>query len=1329
MSISMSTVSPPIQNASLEEALRNCASEPIHLIGSIQPSGVLLAVEPDGLFIVRVASKNLFSLFSVDPADAIGKPLQTLVGSDLLEWLKTLVDLKVWTGAHVGVLSLNRNGKVHKHDMQVFMSGGLLVIEVEEEQPYSGDVFQDLFIPIRDALWKLDSENDLTRYAQMTVEQVRLLTGFDRVMMYRFDSNWDGEVIAESKIDSADSYLGNHFPASDIPAQARALYTKNLVRIIADVDAKTIPLLTDVGGGANVQLDLTHSWLRSLSPVHVEYLRNMGVRASLSISLVQNNVLWGLIACHHFSPKYVGLKARDLDEFIARVVSLKLLSMDTAERTLMGGRIRDLLSEMTQLIRSCDDLDSVILLLKDKLLGLVRSTGAVLTIDGTRHLIGDTPPTAVIDSLEESLRIKPPTSVFHTDDLTHQLESDDVTKGVVSHHVNGILIAPLDRQMNNFVMWFRPGILRTLRWAGNPAKSLVRDASGVHISPRKSFQTWVQCYRDKSLPWSQIEVDAAHSLSLALIEVLAQKALKSSEESYRLLAENSTDMIARLDLGGFIKFASPACEDMFGHVSTKITGLWLGDVVEENADELKNLLQALQPLGTTCTRVLRGKRVNRNDLWIEAKFKHTFGTNGEHEILLNARDVTQRHNYQLAIEEVHRRYTKIMGAAGEGLISLNNLGRVVYANEVAARILGRDNDDIVGDICCEAFCRTAVNQDHPDCPFLSTLQDGETRQGIQRLFGDDNMHQVSIRYVCTPLTVDGAISGCVVVFSEVIDQTDNDSESITAVTLDLTQEAVMLTDANCRICSVNRVFTEITGYTQEEAIGKTPRLLKSGVHTPNFYADMWDSMKEKGRWAGEVWNRRKNGEIYPQLVSISAVLDAAGKAANYVAVFSDISKAKQVEDRLFHLANHDTLTGLPNRMNFGEHLAMMLERVKRSGSGAAVIFIDLDRFKMVNDTLGHAAGDKYLSAISNRLSAATRKNDLLGRWGGDEFVLAMQDITDPKLIADVLNRMRLLLAEPIHLGGHELIPTASIGVALYPHDGTKSSELLSAADTAMYRAKKHGRNRIEFYAEDMSKDLDAELTLSSEIHRAFRENQFFLVYQPQIDPQTKRMKGVEALARWRHPVRGVLAPVAFLPTLEEIGLIEDLGLWALNAACQQMKQWSDLGLPVPKVSVNVAPAQLKESFVTVVAEAIAKAGIAPHQLELEITEGALESGELAQRITAQVRELGVLLAVDDFGTGYSSLSHIKRFPISCFKIDKSFIDGVPGSAADVAIVRTILALGASFNVEIVAEGAETLAQVEFLEREGVRNIQGFYFSPPLEPQQILSWKHPAAESD
>ncbi len=1303
----------------LAAALQQCANEPIHRIGSIQDGGVLLAFDATD-WCLREVSANCAALFAMPPNALLGQSIDTLLGEDSAQKLREMVARQQLPGAAIGSISLQREGITVSLDVQVYRTEQHVVVEVEHQPAARGDVFHELFIPIRDALWRLDAEQDLTCYAHAVVDQVRLLTGFDRVMMYRFDSNWDGEVIAESRQETLDSYLGHRFPASDIPAQARRLYTKNLVRMIADVDAIPVPLVPSADASATV--DLSFSWLRSMSPVHVDYLRNMGVQASLSISLVQNDRLWGLIACHHMTAKFVPLRERELDEFIGRVVSLKLIHMDAEERAAINARIRDLLFALTSGIRGAQDLGEVINSYRQELLGIVRADGAIVSLGGKHHRIGEVPGEAVVEQLVAMLRDMSPAPVFHTEHLADLA----IEFAAVEERTSGMLVAPLDHQARDFVMWFRPSILRTLRWAGEPNK-LVTEVDGVlRISPRKSFSTWSQTYRDKSMPWSQVEVDAANSLALALVEVLAQRALRSKDESFRLLAENSTDMIASIDLDGHFRFVSPASFELFGLPAEAMIGQPVEDFIDaEDWPMLQRTLQSLSEDGGAMTIMMRPRGKIESILWIEATIKCTRGPSGQEELVMNARDVTQRHTYQLAIEDVHRRNARILDAAGDGLISLDLSGHVVYANEVALRLIARDPAEIIGKHCCQVLVGAdeqgkaldaAINA--ANCPFIATLKDGESRQGQLSLLRSDGRVGNRTSYICTALREGEGNSGCVVVLTESRPGRSQESTRSTDVILDQALEAVMVTDTGGRITSVNRAFTEITGYASAEAIGQTPRLLKSGVHTPHFYEEFWKALDNNNRWVGEIWNRRKNGEIYPQWGSVTAVLDNAGKVRNFVAVFSDISKAKQAEEKLYYLANHDTLTGLPNRMNFSEQLNRSIERAKRSQAAVAIVYIDLDRFKLINDTLGHAVGDLYLKKLAERMQSALRKQDTLARWGGDEFIIALEDAGSQTVIAETVTRLLRKLAKPIYTEGQELIPTASVGISCYPADGELAADLIKAADTAMYRAKDLGRNRFEFFTEQMRTELDEKFALAGEIRRALAASEFCLYYQPQVDARNGAVIGVEALARWQHPLRGLLGPQHFIPLAEEIGLIGELGDWVLREACRQMRLWRDQRVPVPRVAVNVAPAQFQESFIASVREALRDSDIPPDSLEIEITEGALAAGETVRNLFVRLREMGVQLSVDDFGTGYSSLSHLKHFPITSFKIDKSFIDGVPDDAVDKAIVYAILALGSSLHMEVVAEGVETAEQAAFLQTAGVNIIQGFFYGHPMSAEQL-----------
>jgi diguanylate cyclase (GGDEF)-like protein/PAS domain S-box-containing protein len=1295
--------------AGLELALKTCAEERIHQIGKIQPVGVLLAVTPDDL-VVQMASDNLGPTFGMSASEAIGQSLASVIGELQAKTIKDVIAQGNWPTSLICSIDIAHQGGRRQADVHVFPSDRLISIEIEMVSFGGGDEFHRQFVPIRDLLWKLDAEQDVQRYSQAVVDEVRLLNGYDRVMIYRFDAKWDGEVIAESLVDGAQSYMGNHFPASDIPPQARMLYTRNLVRLIADVQDTSVPILCNHSNAD--PLDLSQSWMRSMSPVHVQYLRNMGVQASLSISLVQNNRLWGLIACHHLTPKYVPLRSREIIDFIGRMVSLKLSNMENLQRGTLQDKIRELLHRLTESIRQTNDLDQVIRTYQKEFLGLVRADGAVVSIGGIWHKIGQTLSDQSLQQLLRSLPTTAATDVYCCDCLTDliplELGHDDDARG--------IMVAPLRPHMKDFVMWFRPVILRTLRWAGRPEKQIFRDDGGrLHISPRQSFETWLETYSDKSLAWSQVESDAANSLSLALIEVLAQKALQSSEASYRLLAENSTDLIARLNLAGELLFVSPASVNLFGLSPSIMQGHALNEwIVGGDKSKFSKVLNDLRSDGMPCTTLLRCKKTDGRLIWVEASCKQTQGKGGVEEIVVNARDVTQRHTYQLAIEEVHRRNNRIMEATGDGLLSLDTQGNIVYANEMMGQLMGVASSQLLGQHCSEIlYSPMAIAQDRSACVFLESMGDGETRQGTLSLVDSGGEAGAAIYYICTPLLEAQTVVGAVVVFRKAVVTTEGSSGPSTDMILDQTVEGVMVTTASGVIVSINRAFTEITGFSPEEAIGQTPRLLRSGVHTPNFYQGFWEGLQTNQRWVGEIWNRRKNGEIYPQWGSVTAIVDSTGSAQNYVAVFSDISKSKQAEEKLYFLANHDALTGLPNRMQFMDKLGGAIERARRIESNVAILFIDVDRFKLVNDTLGHACGDIYLQAISARLQRICRKQDTLARWGGDEFVMALESAGDVNSISSTVTRLQQEVSEAIDLEGHQLVPTLSIGICIYPQDGALPSDLIKAADAAMYRAKYLGRNGFAFFTEVMSHEISEKFSVSSELHQAIVDGALCLHYQPQINAKDGSLVGVEALVRWQHPTRGLLPPSQFIPVAEELGLIEDVGNWVLQEAVSQMQQWKAEGVRVPRMAVNVAPAQLNDGFVQRVGDALQSAGLAPECLELEITEGALQAGESVKRVLEALRALHVMLTIDDFGTGYSSLSHVKNFPITCFKIDKSFVDGVPGNEQDVAIVKAILTLGSSLRVEVVAEGVETQAQYEFLKEAGAISIQGFYFARPM----------------
>jgi diguanylate cyclase (GGDEF)-like protein/PAS domain S-box-containing protein len=537
-------------------------------------------------------------------------------------------------------------------------------------------------------------------------------------------------------------------------------------------------------------------------------------------------------------------------------------------------------------------------------------------------------------------------------------------------------------------------------------------------------------------------------------------------------------------------------------------------------------------------------------------------------------------------------------------------------------------------------------------------------------------------------------------------------------------QAILITDAKATILTVNPAFTEITGYAAEEAVGKNPAAFASGRHDAAFYAAMWNELKRSGAWAGEVWDRRKNGEVYPKWVSINAVCErGSGAVTHYVAIFSDITERKENEARIEHLAYHDPLTGLPNRFALQARLMQSLADARRNETRVALMFVDLDRFKTINDSLGHDVGDQLLIAVARRIGATLRESDTVARLGGDEFVIVVPGVDSPEAAARVAEKIIERVNEPLALAGHTLHTSPSIGIGMFPDDGSNAETLMKNADIAMYYAKQHGRNTYHFFAADMNTVASERLLLETQLRAALERQEFSLVYQPQLNLVTGALIGIEALARWNHPDRGLVLPEKFIPLAEETGLIVPLGAWVIETACRQAAAWSVAGMPPVRMSVNLSAHQLRDrSLVHHVADTLDRTGLPADRLELEITESAMATNsEQSIEVLRSLRDLGVRLAVDDFGAGFSSLAYLKRLPISRLKIDRSFVMDMEHSANDVAIAHGIVALANTMGLSVTAEGIETPAQLDILKSFGCGEGQGFLFSRPVAAAELAAF--------
>ena len=562
----------------------------------------------------------------------------------------------------------------------------------------------------------------------------------------------------------------------------------------------------------------------------------------------------------------------------------------------------------------------------------------------------------------------------------------------------------------------------------------------------------------------------------------------------------------------------------------------------------------------------------------------------------------------------------------------------------------------------------------------------------------------------------GKTNGAVLTFTDITElNTVEEQLRQSAAVFENTSDAVVITDIHAKIVDVNNAFTQMTGYGKEEVIGLKPNVMRSDRHDDSFYTTLWKSLLNSGNWQGEIWNRRKNGEVFPVWETISAVYNTDGEPSHYVAIFSDITHIKTSQEELAYLAHHDPLTGLPNRILAKDRIEHALNKATRNKQQVALLFLDLDNFKNINDTLGHPVGDHVLKRVGDILTELVRKEDTVSRLGGDEFIILVENVTEMESVSVFAQKLIESFQSPLDIDGKKMLVTLSIGISLFPRDGLDADTLLKNADSAMYLAKEEGRNGFQFYEKALTTQAEAHMVLISDLHHAQERGELLLYYQPQISLITKEIVGVEALIRWQHPEKGLLLPDNFISLAEDNGLIISLGEWALRNACEQFLKWREADIILQNIAVNVSAVQIERNDIVGKIRRICEdTGFEPKWLEVEITESTLmqKPGEFT-RVMTDLQEIGVQLSIDDFGTGYSSLSLLKQFPVNRLKIDRSFIIDIPHDRNDVAITRAIFGLGESLQLDILAEGVETVAQEDYMKELGCEFTQGFLYSRPV----------------
>ncbi|WP_185961377.1 PAS domain S-box protein [Telmatospirillum sp. J64-1] len=823
----------------------------------------------------------------------------------------------------------------------------------------------------------------------------------------------------------------------------------------------------------------------------------------------------------------------------------------------------------------------------------------------------------------------------------------------------------------------------------------------------------------------------------------AAEALQEREQRLQGIMDSVAEGIITADERGVIQSLNPAAEALFGWKASELVGQNLSVLMPSRQAQahdgyIAHYLKTGEAKVLGHSREMEGRR--RDGSVFALDLNVTELRQGEARLFIGiVRDVTERKRTEEALrrarDELEARVeertaelrrlshqtTQILNSAGEGIVGIDRDGNVTFANPRVAELSGFSPGELVGRSLSDLLIRTVGQEDDLDVlPLGMAISLGLVEQNTEMEFRRKDGTSFPIEIASAPMEDGGVLLGSVMMVRDITERKQAEEKSRLAATVfETTAEAIMVLDSDFRVTMVNPAYTVITGYQAAEVTGARPFFLVTGEEGEDFYVEMWRAVREEGRWEGEQWNRRKDGARYAERLAISVIRDEHGQPSQHVVVFSDITQRKLDEERIRYQANYDGLTGLPNRTLFLDRLGQAVASARRSHQRVGLMFIDLDGFKLVNDTLGHDIGDELLKEAARRLQDCVRSGDTVARLGGDEFTVIMPDLGGVQNASLVAGRIIAALEKPMILNGHEAFVSASIGLTTFPEDAQDPHALLKNADAAMYRAKEQGKANYQFFTADMNAQVKERLVIKNGLSKALERDEFVLFYQPKVELGSNRIVGVEALLRWRNADLGLVSPVKFIPILEESGLIGPVGEWVLDAACRQHKAWSEAGFEIP-VAVNLSVRQLRQpGFARVVEDLLNRADVRPWGLELEITESMImKDTENAVSTLRELHNMGINLAMDDFGTGYSSLSYLKRFPLDVIKIDRSFVNDIATDPDDLEIIRTIISMGHSLRRRIIAEGVETVEQRQLLEALNCDEIQGYLISRPVPAEEL-----------
>ncbi|HBM35453.1 MAG TPA: GGDEF domain-containing protein [Sulfuricurvum sp.] len=656
--------------------------------------------------------------------------------------------------------------------------------------------------------------------------------------------------------------------------------------------------------------------------------------------------------------------------------------------------------------------------------------------------------------------------------------------------------------------------------------------------------------------------------------------------------------------------------------------------------------------------------------------------------------------------------------SADAIITKSLSGIIQTWNTASENLFGYTADEAIGRSVSILYLPSSESKENDN---IAQIKDGASFKQYETVFMTKNGSYVNASVTLSPIKdSNNTIIGLSKIVRDITEHEKSQRElRKLSQAIEQSPNSVIITDNEANIEYVNAAFTAATGYSLDEVIGKNPRLLQSGKTLPSAYSDLWNQLKQGKSWHGEFMNQRKDGTQFIEEVKIAPIFQADGSISHYMAMKDDITEKKHIEERIHYLANYDLLTGLPNRSQFIERITYFINVAKRQNSEFAIMFLDLDHFKDINDTLGHSIGDALLVELAKRIQECMRNEDTVSRLGGDEFIFMLPNTTTQGIVT-VAEKLLENITKPFSAEHNELIVTASIGIAIYPIDGTDPETLSKNADTAMYQAKLNGRNNFRFFTKVMQKSLERNIQLTNALRHALEKDQLHVVYQPQVAITDAHIIGAEALLRWNHPELGAISPLEFISIAEENGLILPIGEWVLRSAVKQAKEWIDRGFAPMIVAVNLSAVQFRHSHLPeLVTKILEEFGLPSEYLELELTEAVtMHDPKSAFAVMDNLHERGIRMSIDDFGTGYSSLSYLKKFKVYKLKIDQSFIRDITTDSEDKAIVNAIISMAHSLGLQVIAEGVETIEQLDYLREEGCDEIQGYYFSKPLSAESF-----------